>query len=35
MVETDNAAARALYAERGFRELYNYHYRVKSVALSS
>ena len=34
MVEHDNAPARALYAQSGFRELYNYHYRVKDLVLS-
>ena len=28
LVETDNAAARALYARAGFVDLYSYHYRV-------
>jgi ribosomal protein S18 acetylase RimI-like enzyme len=28
MVEIDNVAARALYAQCGFQELYQYHYRV-------
>jgi GNAT superfamily N-acetyltransferase len=29
-VETDNAAARALYARAGFRHAYGYHYRTRS-----
>jgi GNAT superfamily N-acetyltransferase len=28
LVETDNAAARALYAGAGFQDVYSYHYRV-------
>ena len=32
LVEGENVAARALYAQCGFRDVYRYHYRVKSDA---
>lgn len=32
LVEGENLAARALYAQCGFRDVYRYHYRVKSHA---
>jgi len=31
LVEVDNHAARALYKQSGFAELYNYHYRAKEL----
>jgi N-acetylglutamate synthase len=32
LVEGENVPARALYAQSGFRDVYRYHYRVKSEA---